>query len=295
MKTTRAGMLIVFLMALSVVACADSRFERTMPLAPGGRFELQADTGSVTVRGSSGSSATIVVTSNRDDIQSLFNFDFRSSEGLVQVTAKKKTFQWFSNVNLHFDVTVPQQTSVSIKTAGGSIDVSSLEGGQDLHTSGGTIGAADVQGNVMARTSGGSIKVQNVKGDSDLGTSGGGITANSLQGTLIAHTSGGSIHIEGLTGRVDAHTSGGSIQATLARGNSQGGQLGTSGGSIRVGVDPSANLNLDAATSGGSVSTDMSVRVQGEMSHSKLRGTLGSGGESLVLRTSGGSIRIVPD
>lgn len=295
MKTTRAGMLIVVLMALSVVACADSRFERTMPLAPGGRFELQADTGSVTVRGSSGSSATIVVTSNRDDIQSLFNFDFRSSEGLVQVTAKKKTFQWFSNVNLHFDVTVPSQTSVSIKTAGGSIDVSSLEGGQDLHTSGGSIGAADVQGNVMARTSGGSIKVQNVKGDSDLGTSGGGITANSLQGTLIAHTSGGSIHIEGLTGRVDAHTSGGSIQATLARGNSQGGQLGTSGGSIRVGVDPSANLNLDAATSGGSVSTDMSVRVQGEMSHSKLRGTLGSGGESLVLRTSGGSIRIVPD
>jgi DUF4097 and DUF4098 domain-containing protein YvlB len=295
MKTTRAGMLIVFLMALSVVACADSRFERTLPLASGGRFELMSDAGSVTVRGSSGSSATIVVTSNRDDIQSLFNFDFRSSEGLVQVTAKKKTFQWFSNVNLHFDVTVPQQTSVSIKTAGGSIDVSSLEGGQDLHTSGGSIGAADVQGNVMARTSGGSIKVQDVKGDADLGTSGGGITANSLQGTLIAHTSGGSIHIEGLTGRVDAHTSGGSIQATLARGNSQGGQLGTSGGSIRVAVDPSANLNLDAATSGGSVSTDMPVRAQGEMSHSKLLGTLGSGGEALVLRTSGGSIRIMPD
>lgn len=274
MKTMRAGLLIAAVVALSVAARAESRIEKTLALGPGGEFTLQSDSGSVTVTGSSASGARIVVTSNRDDLQSLYDINFDSSNNVVRVTARKKTFQWFSSVNLHFDVTVPAQTRVSVKTGGGTVKVSSLQGDQNLETSGGSIVASDVHGNVVARTSGGSI------------------TGNSLDGALEAHTSGGSIHIDGLTGRVNAHTSGGSIQATLARGNSQGGELETSGGSIRVGLDPAANLNIDASTSGGSVSTDLPVRVQGRISGPSLHGTLGSGGQSLVLRTSGGSIRI---
>ncbi|MEJ2278272.1 MAG: DUF4097 family beta strand repeat-containing protein [Candidatus Lokiarchaeota archaeon] len=275
MKTKRAGLLIVVLMALSVVACAQSRMEKTLPLQPGGEFVLQSDAGSVTVTGSSASGARIVITSNREDIQSLFNFNFESSDGVVRVTARKKSFfSWFSNINLHFDVTVPDRTRVSVKTGGGTIRVSSLQGEQNLNTSGGSIVASDVHGNVVARTSGGSI------------------TANSVDGSLDANTSGGSIHIDGLTGHVSAHTSGGSIHATFARGNSQGGELKTSGGSIRASVDPKANLNIDASTSGGSVSSDLPLRVQGTISHSSVHGTLGSGGPTLLLHTSGGSIHI---
>jgi hypothetical protein len=294
MKTKRLGLLLVALMALGVAACAnaDSRIEKTLTLAPGGQFVLQSDAGSVTVTGSSASGARVVITSNRDDLESLFNFDFNSSDGLAQVTARKKGFQWFSNVNLHFEVTVPSQTRLNIKTGGGSIKVSSLQGEQDLRTSGGSIDAADVRGNVAAHTSGGSVNLRDVTGDADLGTSGGGITVSSLNGSLKAGTSGGPIRIEGVTGRAVAHTSGGSIHAAFAKGNNQGGDLSTSGGSIRASLDPAANLDIDASTSGGSVSTDLPVRVQGTISHSKLHGTLGSGGPTLQLRTSGGSIRI---
>lgn len=292
MKTKRLGLLLIALVALSVAAYADSRIEKTLPLAPGGKFVLQADAGSVMVTGSSASGAKIVITSNRDDLESLFNFDFNSSDGLAQVTARKKGFQWFSNVNLHFEVTVPSQTGVSAKTSGGSIKVSSLQGEQDLRTSGGSIEATEVRGHVAAQTSGGSINVRGVTGDADLGTSGGGITVNSLTGSLKAGTSGGPIRIEGVTGRAVAHTSGGSIHAAFAKGNNQGGDLSTSGGSILASLDPAANLDIDASTSGGSVSTDLPLRVQGTISHSKLHGTLGSGGPTLQLRTSGGSIQI---
>ncbi|HET9179534.1 MAG TPA: DUF4097 family beta strand repeat-containing protein [Terriglobia bacterium] len=292
MKTKRTGLLMVALMAISVAAFADSRIEKTLSLEPGGKFVLQTDAGSVTVTGSSASGARVVITSNRDDLESLFNFDFNSSAGLAQVTARKKTLQWFSNVNLHFDVTVPSQTGLSIKTSGGSVKVTSLQGEQDLRTSGGSIDASEVRGNLMARTSGGSISVRDVTGNADLGTSGGGITVNSLNGSLQAGTSGGPIHIDGVTGRAVAHTSGGSIQAAFARGNNQGGELTTSGGSIRASLDPTANLDIDASTSGGSVSTDMPLRVQGTISQSKVHGTLGSGGQTLQLHTSGGSIRI---
>lgn len=297
MKTKKNGLLMAALMAImaiSFAACAnaDSRIEKTLSLAPGGKFALQTDSGSVTVTGSGASGARIVITSNRDDLQSLFNFDFNSSDGLVQVTARKKTFQWFSNVNLHFEVTVPSQTRLSIRTSGGSVKVTALEGEQDLRTSGGSIDASEIHGNLTAHTSGGSVNIRDVTGDADLGTSGGGITVNSLNGSLQAGTSGGPIHIEGVTGRAVAHTSGGSIQAAFARGNNQGGELSTSGGSIRASLDPAANLDIDASTSGGSVSTDMPLRVQGTISHSKLHGTLGSGGQTLQLHTSGGSIRI---
>jgi DUF4097 and DUF4098 domain-containing protein YvlB len=292
MKMKRTGLLMVALMALSVAACADSRIEKTLSLGPGGKFVLLTDTGSVTVTGSSASGARVVITSNRDDLESLFNFDFNSSDGLAQVTARKKTFQWFSNVNLHFEVTVPSQTRLSIKTSGGSVKVTSLQGEQDLRTSGGSIDASEVRGNLVARTSGGSIGVRDVTGDADLGTSGGGITVNSLNGSLQAGTSGGPIHIDSVTGRAVAHTSGGSIHAAFARGNSQGGDLSTSGGSIRASLDPASNLDIEASTSGGSVSTDLPLRVQGTISHSKLHGTLGSGGQTLQLHTSGGSIRI---
>ncbi len=277
MNTKRTGLLIVVLMALSVAARAQSRIEKTLALTPGGQFVLQSDVGSVTVTGSSSSGARIVITSNRDDLNSLFNFNFDSSNNVVRVTARRKGLQWFSSANLHFDVTVPTQTRVSVKTGGGSVKVASLQGEQHLGTSGGSIDASDVHGNVVA------------------GTSGGGITVNSLDGSLEASTSGGSIHISGLTGHVNAHTSGGSIHAALAQGNSQGGELETSGGSIRVTLDPKANLNIDASTSGGSVSSDLPLRVQGKISGSSLHGTLGSGGQTLVLHTSGGSIRITSD
>jgi Toastrack DUF4097 len=274
MKTKTASLLVVALVALSAVACANSRMEKTLTLAPGGEFVLQADAGSVTVTGSGDTGARIVITSNRDDLEQLYTFNFDSSNNVARVTARKKSFSWFSNANLHFEVTVPSQTRVSVKTGGGSVNVSALEGEQDLGTSGGSIEASNVHGNVVARTSGG------------------GISVNSLTGSLDAQTSGGSIRIDGLTGRVSAHTSGGSIQATLSPGNGQGGDLTTSGGSIRVSLDPAVNLNLDASTSGGSVSTDLPVKVVGTIARSSLHGSIGQGGPALRLHTSGGSIHI---
>lgn len=275
MKTKTTGLLIIALMGLSIVACANTRMEKTLTLAPGGQFVLQSDGGSVTVTGSPDSGARIVITSNRSDLQSLYSFSFDSSDGVARVTAKKKSFfTWFSNVNLHFEVAVPSKTRVSIRTGGGSLKIASLEGEQNLNTAGGSVQASNIHGNVVAHTSGG------------------GISMNSVDGSLDANTSGGTIHIDGLTGHVDAHTSGGSIRATLSPGNNQGGSLTTSGGSIRVSLDPAVNLNLDASTSGGNVSTDLPVKVQGTIRHSSLRATLGSGGPTLRVHTSGGSIHI---
>ena len=51
-------------------------------------------------------------------------------------------------------------------------------------------------------------------------------------------------------------------------------------------------FDVDAKTSGGQVRTDLPLSVRGTVSKTKVQGELNGGGPKLVLRTSGGSIRI---
>jgi DUF4097 and DUF4098 domain-containing protein YvlB len=296
-RIARASWITIGMLALAIPTFAGSRIEKTLALNPGGRFVLDSESGSVSVTGSNEPGAKVVITSNRDDLQDRFDFSFDEKPGVVRVLARQHQhfhFLSFDNLNLHFEVRVPKETILNIKTAGGGIEINSMGSEADLETSGGPITVSGLTGRLGAHTSGGGIRVQETKGDSELRTSGGGIEVDSVDGSLVARTSGGSIHIQRVTGRVDAHTSGGGITAVLSKKNAHGGVLETSGGSISVAIDPAANLEIDASTSGGSVQTDLPIRVVGTISRHGLRGTMGSGGETLRLRTSGGSIHLRP-
>ena len=303
--------IVVMLAATATPLRADYRVEKNLKLAPGGQFALQSDAGGVSVIGSTQQGAQIIVTSNRDDVDSLMTFSFDEVPGGVRVTARRKDrFHGFHNLSLHFEVRVPIQTRLDIHTGGGGIDASGTKGDATLKTSGGGIMVSGVAGTVDAETSGGGVKLREVTGEARVRTSGGSIQAESLTGALDAHTSGGPIRLDrvssdvrvdtsgggieitGAGGRVEASTSGGSVRVTFDRGNNRGGRLETSGGSIRVSLDPSVNLNLDATASGGGVKANLPVTVVGKVSGSSLRGTLGKGGATLSLHTSGGSIHI---
>lgn len=281
------------LMALAVPAMAESRIEKNLDLAPGGQFTLESDSGSVTVTGASRQGAHIVITSDKNDLNDELEFTFTSNAGVASVTARRKHDSfWSHSISAHFEIEVPTQTRTEIHTGGGPISVSGLKGQSELKTSGGPIDVMGLNGNLEAYTSGGPIHIREVTGDAQIATSGGPIEVEELEGTLKAHTSGGGIRINRVSGYVEAKTSGGPIHATYSPGNTHGGDLDTSGGSIDVAIDRSANLNLDAETSGGSVSSDLPVRVVGTVSHTHMQGAIGSGGEALHLRTSGGSIHV---
>jgi DUF4097 and DUF4098 domain-containing protein YvlB len=279
--------------ALATLAQASSHIERNLKLEPKGRFVLESDVGSVTLTGASSSGARVVITSDREDLESLYNINFEESPGSASVIVRRKDhWGWREHASVHFEIEVPSQTQTEIRTGGGSIGLSNLRGDSELKTSGGSIEVSGLSGKLEAKTSGGSIRLQEVDGDARVDTSGGRIEAASIDGSLNAHTSGGSIRIDRVTGYVEAETSGGPISVNFGRGNTRGGALETSGGSIEVELDRSANLEIDASTSGGSVTSDLPIRVVGKISSSSLHGSLGSGGETLRLHTSGGSIHI---
>lgn len=315
-KRTRIGFLLAALfvaLAVPAVTRADYRNEKRFNLQPGGHFVLDSSEGDVKLTGEPGSGADVVMTSRRDDFEQLYDVHFDSSPSEVRITVRRRHpwgFNWHNNTNLHFVVTVPEDTSAEVKTGGGSVEVSRLKRETELDTSGGSIRAFDLGGNLRAHTSGGSIELEDVKGSARVDTSGGDIRASQLdrsleartsggsialrgiKGDLLAHTSGGSIQIDGAGGRVDAQTSGGSVEVRFARGNARGGDVDTSGGGITVVIDRSVNINLDADASGGSVVTELPVTQSGTLSRSHVVGTVGSGGALLRVHSSAGSIHI---
>ena len=307
----------VWLAFSTAPAWSDTRIEKNLALLPGGRLVVDVEGGSVDVRGTSESGAKVLITSSRDDIKDLYDFGFEETQGMVRVTAKKKSglYSFLSSLrgtSLRIDVQVPELTSLTLdtsgggikiagtrgvakaETSGGSIDVSALTGNLAAETSGGSISLAEIHGDAKAETSGGSIHVAALEGSLDAHTSGGGIDLKRVTGEIEASTSGGSVSIEEAGGRVHAETAGGAMEVGFAKGNSGGGEVKCSGGSIRVAIDPSVSLTVDASASGGSVSSDIPVTGSDDRSRTVLRGSIGKGGQTLILRTSGGSIRIHP-
>jgi DUF4097 and DUF4098 domain-containing protein YvlB len=309
--TTAAVML-----AWAAPARADFKLDRQLALAPGGTFTLDTDVGSVSVTGDTAGGAAVSLSSERDDFEDLFEIRFEEAEGTARVTVKRKArVRWafwrgWSEGHTRFTVRVPAETTVRVKTAGGSIDVARLQGRVGMHTSGGglrvdsivgdvaadtsggSIRMLDVRGNVAASTSGGNVEISNVSGTVTTSTSGGGIRLDGVSGDVSAETSGGSVEVRQAGGRVEAHTSGGSVAVHFGPGNARGGNLSSSGGGIRAELDPSVPLSIDASASGGRVQADIPVTVRGDMGRDALRGDLNGGGALLRLNTSGGGVRI---
>ncbi|HZN53711.1 MAG TPA: hypothetical protein VFB67_00185 [Candidatus Polarisedimenticolaceae bacterium] len=292
-----AIVMAVSILALTLPVHAETRIDKSLKLEPGGKLTVLSDVGSVEVTGSASSGAHVVLTSDKDDLESRFTLKFEELPGEVRITMRKKEplnfwSGWFHNSRVKFQIEVPGKTATAIETGGGHVALRSLQADAKIDTSGGHIEVTDLKGRLTAETSGGHISLKSIAGDAKVETSGGHIEVHGIDGNLSAETSGGHIEIHDAKGRVDADTSGGHVEVGFAKGNARGGKIESSGGGITVAIDPNVDLVIDASTSGGSVRTDVPVKIVGRVTGSSIQGTIGKGGETLYVHTSGGSVSI---
>lgn len=278
-------------------ASAEFRRQQKLALAPGGELVVDTAGGSVTVTGGATDGAMVVITSTRDDIEERYTFELTSEPGRARVINRRRggLSQWsgFNNSGkLHFDVRVPRDTRVDLKSSGGGIRASGLKGNARVRSSGGGLHIADIVGNVDADSSGGGVDIQKIRGNVRASSSGGGVDVARVTGDVTAESSGGGVHVDGVGGRVTAESSGGSVTAVLAEDNDAGGSLSSSGGGVRVTLARDLRLSIDASSSGGSVRSELPVEPSGKQTRTSLRGDLNGGGPTLKLRSSGGGIRI---
>ncbi len=318
---------LVFITAftLTSTAClfgiAEDNIQKSFQVKPGGQLILDTDLGSIEINTSNTNTLKVEVTrkirsaSSRraEEILENFKINLRQDGNTVYVNGEYDR-SGLSNigryVRFHFDVSLPREFNVDLKTSGGSISVDDLKGEVRSKTSGGSLSFNRIDGPVWGRTSGGSIKLLSCEGTADIKTSGGSITIGEVSGDVVAHTSGGGIKVGEVKGDVDVHTSGGGISVKEVKGTikakTSGGSvsayistqpesdcsLSTSGGSVTVYLADDIGVNVNARTSGGRIYTDFPVTIKGEISKRSLNAKINNGGPELYLYTSGGSIYI---
>ena len=118
----------------------------------------------------------------------------------------------------------------------------------------------------------------------------GEINATSLSSNVISHTVNGSIKIS-TSGYALARTVNGEIAARLGDTNWSGSiELKTLNGDIRLDLPSTTSAQIQADTLNGEISSEFPLTLLGSISRRRVRGTIGSGGRELILKTLNGSI-----
>lgn len=311
MLRTRIAFAIAFA-ATSLLAANGEPVHRTFNVSAGGTLTVDADVGDIRVTAASGNTVTVDVTQSSRSTRYM-DITAEQEQGNVVVRGKFEGSRWMNwnfNGDAKFVISVPTDYNVDLATSGGDIRVSDLGGQAHVKTSGGGITLGNIGGPVVAHTSGGDIGLDGARGNAELHTSGGGIRIGDVTGNIEAKTSGGSIEvrhagadlyarssgggisIDDANGTVDVQTSGGSIRAKLSRQPRADSRMSTSGGGITLQLAPGVSVDLDAHTSGGDVDTEVPVTLLGRQNESRIEGKVNGGGPKLMLRSSGGDIRI---
>ena len=303
-------LIISLLMLVVLSVSAQGVRSKTFSVEKGGKFEISTRSGDIRITPWSKSEVSVVA--EGIDEEDLDRLKMTQSGNTVRVDFRPKgNWGGWGGDQIRFDISVPADFNVEMKTSGGDLEVmGSINGRIEGSTSGGDINLDNVAGTVDMSTSGGDIKVGDIKGNVDLNTSGGNITLRKVDGEAKVKTSGGDIRVESVGKRLEARTSGGDIEigdvggeanVSTAGGDvkvkkvSGGAKLKTSGGDI---ILSGASGTVEAGTAGGDIDlTNITGSIEAKTAGGDIKAELipsGKGGSELV--TAGGNIRLaVPE
>jgi hypothetical protein len=287
------------------------RAYKRFDVSPGGKLVIDVNGGGIKVTGTKEDAVTIDLfrdvrvfdlQGNRDkekeqEILGANESALRQDGCTVSVlTAEKKNSQLSHpgnvNIDFRFDVSVPDNFNLDLKTSGGGITVAELAGAVKSKTSGGALSFTNVRGRIDGHTSGGGIQLKACQGAASIETAGGTIDIRDHKGDVTARSSGGGIRCERVEGRLDAQTYGGSIDVLFEAQPTRDCHLATCGGGITVRLRGSSRLNIEAETSPGAVDSELPVSVIGKQEGTNLQGKLNGGGPLLTLHTRAGGVYI---
>jgi Putative adhesin len=167
----------------------------------------------------------------------------------------------------------PSALGADVRSASGSVSVSGLMGPVRVETGSGSIDLRDLQGSAMVTTASGGVRLTNLAGDLGVSSVSGGISGTGLPRLSDARSTSGGIDLTG-------------DFATDA-------QIVTVSGGVTLRLTPVASLRIDELSLSGDVSaSDLALDARQTGSH-RLSGNLGAGTNTLAVRSTSGSIRLV--
>jgi hypothetical protein len=185
----------------------------------------------------------------------------------------------FTSPSARLVVNAPREMSITVRTGDGSIVAERLTGKVELRTADGRIRVTESLGDLLAESGDGSLTLEDVGG------------------RVEARTNDGIIRISGVPGAIRARSGDGSIVLRIRRGTmmTEDWMVATTDGSISAELPDDFNALIEAEPGSDSrARSDLKLAdmVGGTREDRSLRGRLGTGGKTFVLRTGDGSIRL---
>ncbi|EFH83649.1 DUF4097 family beta strand repeat-containing protein [Ktedonobacter racemifer] len=272
------------------------------------RLILNNVSGNVTIRKGDQNAVTVFPTKRASGIGMTLEkmrIDYQQQGDVIAITsnANYSPFQ-FGMRNFDFEITVPRNCDIQLKTGSGRINAQGVSGEVRMHTGSGAIDAREMQGQIDLSTGSGAVDIADLDGRINIRTSSGGMTAHQVRGEVLLKSSSGRISATSMDGRVELNTGSGEIyviQSTLSgraifkTGSGTinfGGaldplgtyQFRTGSGEISLTLPPQSAFNLDASTGSGKITNEFGGNDVGGGPHAQIKTKTGSG--RITIRSS---------
>jgi len=195
------------------------------------------------------------------------------------------------NVSVDYRVWVPDQAAVELHSVSGDVNVAAVGGKARIDCTSGNVellGAAGAEVHLVS----GDLTLENIAGDAYLNTVSGDIEAARIKGSVEAEAVSGDIDLLDVSEAqtVDAQNVSGNI--TYVGVIKAGGryEIKAHSGDVRMTIPAGSAFDFEAYTFSGDIDSDFEIQVVGKISPRELRGTVGKGGATVILKSFSGNI-----
>lgn len=252
---------ILFAAILAFVSSANAsetskRYDVEKTFQSGKKLDIDLKSGgSINITGKSQSQVVVRARLRGPDSEDL-DFNAEESNGTIRVTSEYVGGSHSHNASSDLDIEVPSRFDVNLRTMGGDVSITNVEGEISGETMGGELNLQALKGNIQLTTMGGEVMLEDSTLDGSVKTMGGDVVIRNVSGSVKGSTMGGDVRYENADGKgkpkgeVKINSMGGDLNVNDAP---EGASLETMGGDIHV---RSASKFVEANTMGGNIDLD---------------------------------------
>src|SRR5687767_5829243 len=157
---------LTLLSAAQCIAAEQDIITKSFTAKPGGNLMMKVDRGSIRVTTSNSDKVDVKIirelkrasSSKAQEVYALHKIELSQYGDTVKIEAdnpqNNRLFgkNPFNNLHVEYNISVPSQFNLDVRTSGGNIDVSDLEGLVKAHTSGGNLNLGLIKGEIAVHT-----------------------------------------------------------------------------------------------------------------------------------------------
>ena len=265
----------------------EETFTWSRRISSGGSVTIKNFNGAINITSSSGSEVQIRAEKRvRGERASVSDISFsivQSSDGVTFCTVWRGESMCDEDHNMRdvrgsvvLTVAIPRDARLEASTGNGELTVESAGAEVEVATGNGRVRVGPTQGRVRASTGNGDVEIENAKGPVKVSTGNGRVFVATSAGPVTATTGNGDIDVRMQSLRTDD-------DMTFSSGS----------GTIRLTLPAEFNGEIDAGTGNGTLSSDFAIQLRGRMDPQHVRGTIGSGGRVIRMRTGNGRLELL--